>query len=423
MGKLRFIELFAGIGGFRLGLERAGMQHAWSNELNEETCKVYSAAHGGEITCGDVREVPSDLVPEHDVLSAGFPCQPFSNAGSNKGFQDARGTLFFEVARILRDKQPVAAILENVPGLLTNDGGKTFATILSILSDCGYESDFALLNSSDFGVPQSRERVYIVAIRSDACPLLSAGGRKRPMLEVKSRTGPLMDLIPNAPGIRRTLGIVKPKTRVDIPPALEERLRAKLVERPESLLRVRDNRTGFQSVCTWHAELFGPVSSDEKRVLEAMRQHFQDTVYNRLAKECEVRHGTPSGAPADFGASDEMMESLAARGYVRSRPGPKYSLINRNLLPGRLPSCYGGPECMAPTLTASNLHQFAMIESDGVYGLGPEDFEVVQGFPPGFTDHGVPEKSRLRMVGNSVVPAVVEWVGRLVSSLTSSEAH
>jgi DNA (cytosine-5)-methyltransferase 1 len=419
---MKFVELFAGIGGFRLGLEAAGMTHAWSNEINEEACLVYGAAHKacGEVVCGDVREIPSSAIPDHDVLTAGFPCQPFSNAGKNRGLDDARGTLFFEVARILRDKKPAGAILENVPGLVTNNGGRTFGTIISILADCGYECDFAVLNSVNFGVPQARERVYIVALRRDKCPFLAPSpGRRRTLLERKARaTMPLLDIIPDAPATTSCLREIEPRIKIVIPEALENRLREKVALRPRSLLRVRDNRTGFQSIPTWQAELFGPVTEAEKAMLESMRTAFQKEVYDRLADD-EPRHGTPQYSADEFGTTDSVLESLATRGYIRRRPSegrPRYSLINRNLLPGGVPSCYGGPLSAAPTLTASNLSQFAMVMSDGVYQVGPGEFEAIQGFPPGFTDKGVPKKSRLRLVGNSVVPQVVEWVGRVVAN-------
>ena len=167
MKQLRYIELFSGIGGFRLGLEKVnkeigyeGFEHVWSNEYDKYSSAIYEACFG-KIDRRDIATVKSDEIPEHDLLTAGFPCQAFSLAGNRLGFEDTRGTLFFEVARILRDKRPRYFLLENVKGLLSNKGGETFSTILRVLSDLGYVCEWEVLNSKYFGVPQNRERIFI----------------------------------------------------------------------------------------------------------------------------------------------------------------------------------------------------------------------------------------------------------------------
>jgi len=187
---MRFIDLFCGIGGFRYGLEkcsnekqRQGFQGignperecgeqfnrsanrqfncVWSNDNDKYACQVYRK-HFGEVHEGDIRAVDADTIPEHDLLCAGFPCQSFSIAGKRRGFEDTRGTLFFEICRILRAKRPRMLFLENVKGLLSADEGRTFQTIIQSLDELGYDCQWQVLNSKDYGVPQNRERVFII---------------------------------------------------------------------------------------------------------------------------------------------------------------------------------------------------------------------------------------------------------------------
>lgn len=178
---MKFIDLFAGIGGFRYGLQKVEIesesssdnesgasQHGqrafhcvWSNEWDKYANQIYTK-HFGECDSRDIRTIDTKDIPDHDLLCAGFPCQSFSIAGKRLGFEDTRGTMFFEIARIIRDKRPRYFLLENVKGLLSHDEGKTFQTILGVLSDLGYEYQWQVLNSKNFGVPQNRERVFII---------------------------------------------------------------------------------------------------------------------------------------------------------------------------------------------------------------------------------------------------------------------
>jgi DNA (cytosine-5)-methyltransferase 1 len=206
--EVKYISLFAGIGGFDLALNRLGHECVWANEWDKYAAQIYNKNFeakekriGKENTQGirsgesesnnernkglegsgttvqqhidgiadrqfidtrDIRTVPTSEIPDHDLLVGGFPCQAFSIAGKRRGFDDTRGTLFFEIARILKDKQPKFFILENVKGLLSHDNGFTFKTIISTLTELGYDLQWQVLNSKNFGVPQNRERVFIV---------------------------------------------------------------------------------------------------------------------------------------------------------------------------------------------------------------------------------------------------------------------
>jgi DNA (cytosine-5)-methyltransferase 1 len=151
--------LFAGIGGFHYGLR--GNKCVYSNEWDKYANSVYRK-HFGECDNRDIRTVDADEIPTFDLLCGGFPCQSFSIAGKRKGFSDTRGTLFFEIARILNEKRPRLCLLENVKGLLSHDNGNTFKTIIATLDDLGYDLQWQVLNSKDFGVPQNRERIFII---------------------------------------------------------------------------------------------------------------------------------------------------------------------------------------------------------------------------------------------------------------------
>lgn len=203
---MKYIDLFAGIGGFHYGIslsghpahekeaERQGLQverelhFGWngnprcvySNEWDKYANSVYRR-HYGECDSRDITTVPNSDIPDHDLLCAGFPCQSFSVAGKRRGFNETRGTLFFEIARILDHKRPRYFLLENVKGLLSHDLGKTFQTMLRVLTELGYDCQWQVLNSKDFGVPQHRERIYIIGHlrglpRPEVFPLSEGGG-------------------------------------------------------------------------------------------------------------------------------------------------------------------------------------------------------------------------------------------------------
>ena len=185
---LRTIDLFAGIGGIRLAFQNLGASCVFSSEWDKYSRKTY-AANFGELPHGDITKIPASNIPDHDILLAGFPCQAFSQAGLRKGFGDTRGTLFFDIQRILAEKRPRMFLLENVKQLKGHDKGRTLQTILAILrgeqvdvpsnldlsgdtraalsTKLNYWVDFRVLRSADFGVPQNRERVYIVGLDRD----------------------------------------------------------------------------------------------------------------------------------------------------------------------------------------------------------------------------------------------------------------
>ncbi|HEY9060051.1 MAG TPA: DNA (cytosine-5-)-methyltransferase [Pseudobacteroides sp.] len=163
---LKFIDLFAGIGGFRQALEYYGGKCVFSSEIDEQACITYEANYG-EKPFGDITLIKSHEIPSHDILCGGFPCQAFSISGKQRGFEDTRGTLFFEIARITEYHKPLMLFLENVKNLVRHDSGKTFKHMLDILNDLGYNVFYKVLNAGHYSVPQFRERVYMLCFRKD----------------------------------------------------------------------------------------------------------------------------------------------------------------------------------------------------------------------------------------------------------------
>ena len=159
---MRFVDLFCGIGGIRLGMEQVGFECVFSCDNNIECQRTYSA-NFGEIPRGDIKVIVANELPRYDVLCAGFPCQPFSASGKQKGFSDERGTLFFDICRIILATQPRVVFLENVKNLIYHDRRQTLEIILEKLQDLGYIPKWRLLNAIDYGTPQNRERIIIVA--------------------------------------------------------------------------------------------------------------------------------------------------------------------------------------------------------------------------------------------------------------------
>jgi len=160
------IDLFAGIGGIRLGFEAHGCKTVFSSEWDKYARKMYED-NFGDRPFGDINQLEPKDIPDHDILLAGFPCQPFSIAGKGLGFADTRGTLFFNIEEILRIKKPYAFFLENVKRLTTHDNGNTFKVITEKLKGLGYFIHCKVLNSLDYGIPQKRERIYIVGFKED----------------------------------------------------------------------------------------------------------------------------------------------------------------------------------------------------------------------------------------------------------------
>ena len=166
LSKYKFIDLFAGIGGFHYALKSFGAECVYASEWDKHAAKTYYQNFGVNPD-GDITEVEESKIPHHDILCGGFPCQAFSISGKQQGFEDTRGTLFFDIVRIINYHHPKVLFLENVKNLAKHDGGKTLKIILSTLDNIGYNVNYKVLNTSHYGLPQNRERIYIIAFRKD----------------------------------------------------------------------------------------------------------------------------------------------------------------------------------------------------------------------------------------------------------------
>ena len=193
--KIKIIDLFAGIGGIRLGFEQAfgdAIECVFTSEIDKFAIQTYAANFGSENIYGDITKISEKDVPNHDILLAGFPCQPFSQAGLKKGFSDTRGTLFFDIERILLEKKPQAFLLENVKQLRGHNKGDTLKTILEHLKNAGYKTYVEVLAAKDFGVPQNRERIYIVGFLDNSVEF------KFPTpLKIKTKVGDILEKNPD----------------------------------------------------------------------------------------------------------------------------------------------------------------------------------------------------------------------------------
>lgn len=179
-----FIDLFAGIGGMRIPFAELGGECVFSSEWDEFAQQTY-CSNFDDMPAGDITKIDESAVPDHDVLLAGFPCQPFSIIGNKQGFGDTRGTLFFDIERILRKKKPQAFLLENVRQLVSHDKGRTFLVIRERLKELGYTIYYKILNALDFGLPQKRERIFIVGFRKQIVFDFPMGnGRYKPLSEI-----------------------------------------------------------------------------------------------------------------------------------------------------------------------------------------------------------------------------------------------
>ena len=183
--EIRIADLFCSVGGFRLGFENVNKKRfktVFANDNDKYAIQTYNKNFGENWEATDIRKIKADSIPDFDMLCGGFPCQAFSIAGKRKGFEDTRGTLFFEIARIIKFKKPQIVFLENVKGLLNHNKGQTFSIIIQTLSELGYDVQWMVLNSKFFGVPQNRERVFIIGSlrgtsRSEILPF-GKGGEK-----------------------------------------------------------------------------------------------------------------------------------------------------------------------------------------------------------------------------------------------------
>ena len=407
---MRFVDLFAGIGGIRLGFEQAlnelgiASKCVLSSEIEPNAQETYRLNYG-EAPQGDIYKIQQ--FPKFDFLLAGFPCQPFSYAGKQKGFVDTRGTLFFEIERLLALHQPGGFLLENVRGLTTHDGGRTLATIKEKLENLGYGVECLLLNSSDFNVPQNRVRVYIVGIKN-----------QKPKLTLKSNRGAVDShqykrlLQMNDMFINQSTKVVgdileaNPPAAYDCSPAFRSRLLKVAKKNDLSIhgLRLIDFRNG-NAIHSWDLGIKGECTPAEIAFMEALIANRRKKIFgtHQDGKSLSLGQIKTFFDPPDLLT---IIKSLIQKKYLRVRDG-LYNPVSGNMSFEVFK--FLDPESVAITLVTSDAHKLGVFQNGRVRRITPRECARLQGYPDTFQHHPV-DAHAYRQFGNSVSVPVVQTV-------------
>lgn len=425
---VRFIDLFAGIGGIRTGLsqalEEAGYmpQCVLTSEIKPYAIKVLHDNYPQENMVGDVTQLSIEDIPDFDILCAGFPCQAFSSAGKRQGFADTRGTLFFEVERILRAKLPQGFILENVEGLVNHDGGRTLDVIISKLLDLGYKVEYKVLNSTQFGVPQERKRIYIVGTFVEKPDLEQFSIATKTIGDVLEFGKPTID----SPFIKLLLQHFK----------IEE-LYGK---------SIKDKRGGNTNIHSWDIEIKGSVSQDQKKLLNKILRERRKKKWAEVIG-IEWMDGMPLTTEqiSSFFPHphlQEMLDDLANKGYLKfehpKRKKKKTDLFGNtttfreqdlslpkgyNIVAGKLSfeiSKVLSPKEIAPTLVAMDMQKLFVADGEGLRRLTLREGLRLFGYPETM-QLNVSEKEGFDLLGNTVVVPVIKAVAtRLIKAINST---
>lgn len=426
---LRFIDLFAGIGGIRCGLEQAAIENGYnpqcvfSSEIKPHAVKVLKDNHPTETISGDITKIETKNIPDFDILCAGFPCQAFSSAGNRDGFADTRGTLFFDVERILRDKKPKGFLLENVEGLINHDGGKTLDVIVGNLKALGYKVNYKLLNSKEFGVPQERKRIYIVgSLKKDIN--LDGFEKKHIFLEdIIEKRGETSD----TPFVKKLLSLY----------SIDELMGKS----------IKDKRGGMSNIHSWDIESKGHISEEEKKL---MGRIMTERRKKKWAEEWGIdwMDGMPLTEKqiSTFYSNkklNEMLSHLTELGYLRYEY-PKKKIVTKvltstgrevstsrrefdttkekgyNIVAGKLSfevSEILNPKGIAPTLVATDMQRLYVPDGNGIRKLSLREGLRLFGYPETLKFE-LNEKDGFDLLGNTVVVPVIKAVAnRLLNSM------
>lgn len=427
MRTIKFIDLFAGLGGLRLGLERAaqdlGFQAdcVFTSEIKKHAIETYGRNFPGDFIHGDITQVDESDIPDFDILLAGFPCQPFSSAGKGLGFIDTRGTLFFDIERILKNKRPAAFILENVEGLVKHDRddktkplGRTLEVILSHLEKLGYTVNWQVFDASDFGLAQKRKRIYIVGSLNGAVSLDGFVKKSATLAEVLEE---------------------------DADPALEidNKLTRQLLKhfKMSDLLgkQVRDKRGGPNNIHSWDIALKGEITKFQRDILEVLLRArrrkavaqakgipWSDGMPLTLSEVVELFAQSKKGAEIPnslvFKEALDALVTMRYLGFETPKKAPT-SPPGYNIVTGKLSfdiSQILNPDAVTPTLVATDVTRLAV-------PLGHKSFRRLSvreglrlfGFPDSYEiPSEIPYTKAFDLLGNSVTLNVVEMVAKRV---------
>ena len=410
---VKFIDLFAGIGGIRKGFELAceeqglDSQCVFTSEIKPYAVEILSQNHPGEKVYGDITQIDENKIPDFDYLLAGFPCQAFSMAGKRLGFQDTRGTLFFDVARILKAKKPKGFVLENVEGLVNHDNGRTLKVILNTLGELGYHVTARVLNAKDFGVPQERKRIYIVGSDKE-CP----------------------DLNKFEPTHKYLDSILEHGLECEKSQFIDNLLKHYKIE---DLLgkSIKDKRGGKNNIHSWDLEMKGKVTKRERNLLEKI-------MTERRKKHWADQYGIDwmDGMPltldmiktfCDDPELEAMLEDLTKKGYlVKEHPKKKTESgirmqdeslpLGYNIVTGKMSFQVNkvlDPAAYAPTLVAMDMQHLYVPDGDGIRKLSLREGLRLFGYPDSY-NFDIDEADGYDLLGNTVVVPVISAVSERV---------
>lgn len=407
---IRFVDLFAGIGGIRLGMEQAlsrlGLQGecVLSSEINPKAQETYELNYGHKPQ-GDIYQIHD--FPAFDFLLAGFPCQPFSYAGKQKGFGDTRGTLFFEVEKRIAQYQPEGFLLENVRGLTSHDEGRTLSTIVEKLELLGYGVRCLLLNSSDFNVPQNRVRIFILGLKGRVPKMTLASSRGASDSHQFKRIGLATDLfVRETPVLVRDILQDDAAAHYDCSPAFSKKLLAiaKQKKLPLAGLRMIDFRNG-NSVHSWELGIKGVCTAGEVDFMNALianrrRKTFGSHQDGKSLSLEQIESFFPHPRLADIASS------LVAKRYLRDRDG-LLNPVSGNMSFEIFKIL--DPDSISITLVSSDAHKLGIYHQGRVRRLTARECARIQGYPDSFQLH-TDEGWAYHQLGNSVSVPVVQTV-------------
>lgn len=410
----RFIDLFSGMGGTRVGFEQACQAQSlkpecvFSSDLKAHAIAAYQNNFGeSEEVHGDITEIDADEIPDFDYLLAGFPCQPFSSAGKRKGFLDKRGGLFFTIVNILKVKQPLGFLLENVEGLASHDKGATLATIIQQLELLGYQVSWRILDASQFGVPQQRKRIYIAGHRD----------KKIDLSDFEETSNTVAQIIEHDAPFEHT--------------KFTQLLAEKFTPAQLQGKAIKDKRGGGNNIHSWDLELKGPVSKPQRELLALILKQRR---YKKWAQQKGITwmDGMPltlSEIATFYQHPDleALLEDLARKGYltfehpkevvkrhgVSVREAAPHVPKGYNIVAGKLSFSIAkilDPNGIAPTLVATEYGKIAVALKQGVRKLTIREGLRLSGFPEAYHLDGLSYRDAFDLIGNTVMPPVIRAV-------------
>ncbi|PKL36349.1 DNA (cytosine-5-)-methyltransferase [Candidatus Peregrinibacteria bacterium HGW-Peregrinibacteria-1] len=424
MRTIRFIDLFAGLGGTRIGFEQACMELGvktkcvFTSEIKEYAVDIYKHNFKNDEVSGDITKIEANMIPDFDFLLGGFPCQAFSSAGKRHGFNDTRGTLFFDVARILKEKKPMGFLLENVEGLVNHDNGNTLRTILNVLKELGYIVSYNVLNAENFGIPQSRKRIYMVGTKVEKIDIYDFNTSR-------ATFGDIQEFGLNPVETKFTKQLLK----LFSPSELEGKA-------------IKDKRGGIDNIHSWDLELKGSLTKQQKYLMSILLKERRKKKWAEI-KQIKWMDGMPLTLEEIYSFYNEtsllnlkeILDDLVEKKYLRYEH-PKDIVITEdgrnvrqhdttkekgyNIVAGKLSFEFNkilGKTSIAPTIVATEADRIGVIDTNKIRRMSERECLRLFGFPEWYKSN-ISHKNLYDLIGNTVVVPVIKDVSlRLVKPL------